>query len=78
MISFIRLKSHLLKSLERMTLELLDLLSEHLCRGRCRVDTARLDGDDDMPIVLEETLSVMDDYTGLIGLSYIREDDVYC
>ena len=78
MITFIRLQSDLLNRLEPVLLQRLYFLSEYLLGWRCRVDTARLDGDNNMPSIFEEALSVVDYYPGLVGLCYVCEDDVYC
>jgi hypothetical protein len=59
----------LLLRLDHLLLDVLDLLSEHcLCRSG-RVDTAGLDGNENVTAVLEEVMSVEADDTGLIGLS---------
>jgi len=78
MVTFIRFQSDLFNRLELAFLQFFYFLSEHLIGGCRRVDTARLDGDNDMSSVFEETLGVVDYYPGLIRLCNVREDDVYC
>lgn len=77
MITFIRLQSDLFYRLELTLLQSLDLLPEYLIRRRCRVYTARLNGDDNMTPIFEEALGIVDDYPGLVGLCYVCEDDIY-
>jgi hypothetical protein len=67
-ITLVRFQGKLFPRLDHLSLELLHFLSKDGL-GRCRrVDTAGLDGDDDVSLVLQEVVSVQTDNTSLIGL----------
>ena len=69
MITLVRLQGQLLPWLHHLSLKLLNFLGEHSLGGRGRVDTARLDRDDDVTLVLQEVVGVQSYDTGLIRLS---------
>ena len=58
-------------------LHLLDLASKHCLWGGRTVDTVSFDGDDEVTAVFQELMSVESNDTGLVGLGYIREDNVH-
>jgi hypothetical protein len=67
-ITLVRFQGELFPRLDHLSLELLYFLGKDgLSRCR-RVDTAGLDGDDDVSLVLQEVVSVQTDNTSLIGL----------
>jgi hypothetical protein len=67
-ITLVRFQSELFPRLDHLSLKLLYFLSKHGL-GRCsRVDTAGLDGDDDVSLVLQKVVGVQTDDTSLIGL----------
>ena len=68
-ITLVRLQSQLLPWLHHLSLKLLDFLSENGLGGCGRVDTAGLDGDDNVTLVLQEVVGVQSDDTGLVRLS---------
>lgn len=76
MVALIGFEGDLLDRLEVVLLEVLNLGGEDGLGGHCRVDTAGFDGDDNVASFLEETLSVVDDDTGLIRLGDISKDNI--
>ncbi len=77
MVTLVRLQGDLLDWLELAFPQNVDLPSEHGLGGRGGVDTASLDGDDNVPARLQEVLGVVGNDTGLVGLSDIGEDDIH-
>ena len=77
-VALVRLQGDLLERLDLRLPEGLDLAREDSfwCNGR--VDTARLDRDDDVAAVFEEVFGIETDDTCLVGLGDIRENDVHC
>ena len=68
MITLVRFQGKLFPRLAHLSLELLYFLGKDSL-GRCRrVDTAGLDGDDDVSLVLQEVVGVQTDDTSLIRL----------
>ena len=76
-ITLIRFKRNLLDGLELAFLQFVDFVRKDSFRGNCRVDTAGLDGDNDMAAVLQEVLGVQNDDAGLVWLGDIGKNDVY-
>lgn len=76
-VTLVRLQSDLLDRLELAFPQDIDLPREYSLRGRGRVDTAGLDGDDNVPARLQEVLGVVGNDTGLVGLSDIGEDNIH-
>jgi hypothetical protein len=77
MVSLERLQGHLLSGLELLLLQLLHLSSEHSLGRHSRVDTVRLDGDHEMPSVLQEVVRIDCHNTSLVRLRHIREDNIH-
>ena len=76
MITLVRLERNLLEGLELRFPDGVDFLREHSRWRSGGVDTAGLDGNDDMALVLEEEVGVSGDDTCLIRLGNICEDGV--
>lgn len=76
MVSLIRLQSKLLKRLDSLLSQLLDLTGKNSLGLNSRVDTVGLDGDDDSTLVLEEEMCVEGNDSGLIGLGNIGKNGV--
>ena len=77
MVSLVGLQGELLRGLELLLLQLLDLPGEHSLGGDGGVDAGRLDGDDEVAARLKEVLGVEGDDTRLIGLGHVGEDGVH-
>lgn len=77
-VTLVWLQGELFPRLKLHSLQLVDFGGEHSFGRRCGVDTAGLDGDQAVTLVLQEGFGVVSDDTCLIWLSNVREDDVHC
>jgi len=76
-VSLVRLQCHLFLWLHLLRLHLLHFAGKHGLGLRGRVNTVRLDGDDEMAAILEEILRVERHDSGLVGLGYVGKDAVH-
>jgi hypothetical protein len=79
-ITLIRLEGKLFSGLDHLSLKFLDFLSKNGFGRSGRVDTAGLDGDDDVTTVLQEVVRVQSYDTGLIRLGdcYVEKAILVC
>ena len=75
-VTLVGLQGELLRGLELLLLQLLDLPGKHSLGGDGGVDAGRLDGDDEVAAGLEEVLGVEGDDARLVGLGDVGEDGI--